>query len=131
MNTDKIVYINGGYGASQYSERTLAAPFTQLLKTNECIVADDAYAGSNYMGIVANANTAEKKEFNARVRRILARQESVNQRIKEFGFFNKRVRQSQIFVNDCFRCVCNILNVNFGYRPLSINVWSKIPRSPG
>jgi hypothetical protein len=114
--SDHIVWANGPFkaGKADVSIFRNSGLKMSLIWANEMAAADSGYAGDDrirqkYEGF------HEERIYNSNLR---ARQESVNQRIKNYGCMSQRWRQGDYEHFYYFRAVLALVQLEFEHKPL-------------
>lgn len=89
---DKIVWINGPFPAGENDKRVFDKPggLASRLQEGQQVIGDEGYRGSPDK--VSTRNTFDAPEVKCFKRRVKARHETVNSRLKAFAILNQRFR---------------------------------------
>lgn len=103
IRTGEIVWAHGGVPCGEWPDLRLARnAVLDSLQPGERIIADRGYNDVNYFDI-PNGNA-----FDVQKRRILARHETVNRRVKQFSCMNARFRHKLPLHPRFFHAVINL-----------------------
>lgn len=106
IDTGNIVWGHGGVPCGQYSDLKLAREvFVNMLDPNERVIADDGYIDDNYFINPRNAPNYHK------IKRILARHETINKRLKQWKCLGSRFRHPLHRHPRCFHAILNITQI--------------------
>ena len=95
--TGDIVWVNGGMPCGEWPDLRLARDsYTSMVLPNGMTVADDGYNDRNYF--IHN-------------KKIMARHETVNRRLKQFSVLNQVFRHQRHLHPQCVHAVANITQV--------------------
>lgn len=108
IRTGHIVWAYGGKPCGAWPDLRLARDsFVEFLDEGEKAVADKGYRDEDYF-IFPKAD-----DVNApRQKEIMARHETINRRLKQFGILSQIFRHSLDKHPDCFHAVVNITQLN-------------------
>ena len=102
-----IAWAYGGFAAGAYRDVDLAQlKFTKKLLANERVVADRGYRQCKRFFIPKNGGKDNKV-----IRRILARHENVNRRIKSFDCVAGKFRHDLLLHSTCFLAVVDVAQI--------------------
>ena len=102
-----IAWVFGGFAAGAYRDVDLAQlKFTKKLLANERVVADRGHRQCKRFFVPKNGSKGNKV-----IRRILARHENVNRRIKSFDCMAGKFRHDLLLHNVHFLAVVNIVQI--------------------
>lgn len=102
LRKGEIVWASGGYPCGAYPDLKLARElFVDFLEDNERSVADDGYKDAKYF-LLPNCADAQRHK------RIMARHETVNKRIKQFKVLSETFRHDIGLHKLCFHAVVNL-----------------------
>ena len=105
IRTGNIVWKNGGVPCGDWPDLRLARnAFVDMLGVGERALADKGYGDARYF---INPNNADGVNL-ARQKEIMARHETVNRRLKQFGILSQRFRHSLQLHPICFDAIVNI-----------------------
>jgi hypothetical protein len=103
IQSGKIVWFNGGVPCGEWPDLRLARnAFTAMLDAGERALADKGYNDRNCFIIPIEGE--ERPDQKA----IMARHETVNRRLKQFGILQKVYRHNLRKHPQCFRAVLNL-----------------------
>lgn len=108
--TGDIVWINGGVPCGEWPDLRLARDsYTSMVNLNEMTVADEGYNDRNFF--------IYNKE-------IMARHETVNRRLKQFGVLHQKFRHQRHLHPQCLHAVANLtqLMIANGERLYSLDI---------
>lgn len=109
IKTGAIVWANGGVPCGEYSDLKLArAGYVDAVGPDEMTIADDTYKDANFF-IYPSGNPESIREQ----KRIMARHETVNRRLKQWGVLQKVFRHSLQLHSPCFYAVVNVTQIMF------------------
>ncbi len=125
INGTKIIWINGGVPCGRFPDLTLARlNFTTMLLPNERVAADKGYKDDLFMLPISRPMNRGEKDFNTWHRKILARHETVNVRLKQFRvlkqvFTHGSTTEERIRLHiKCFTAVANLTQLMLRVKPL-------------
>lgn len=102
--TGDIVYWGGGYPAGQYPDLVIARMgIIPLLRPGEKIIADKGYADTNYFIF-----PTDLRGDNSLIKKVTARHENINARLRCWGFLRNRFRHGVMMHNKYFSAVMEI-----------------------
>jgi hypothetical protein len=103
LRTGHIVWVNGGYACGEYPDLKLAREsYLDNIEEGERTIADNTYQDEHF--IYSN----RYPHLRAKIKHILARHETVNKRMKQWGCLSKRFRHRIVLHPICFRAVANL-----------------------
>jgi len=103
LRTGDIVWVNGGVPCGEFPDLRLARDrYLKMIEEGERTVADDGY--KDYRFIYPHLYP----EFRACLKSIMARHETVNNRMKHWGCLNQCFRHRVKLHPLCFRAVANL-----------------------
>lgn len=106
IRTSDIVWVNGGLPAGDWPDIKIArAGLVHVLEHGEHVIADEGYKG---LGFVLYAPKDDFSKKSLLIRRILARHEGVNARIRKFKVMRDRYDGDLSFHPTIFHAVINI-----------------------
>ena len=106
----------GGFPCGQYPDLSIARKkFVKLLKEGERAIADKGYRDFRYF-----CNPSGTGYVSKYMKKVLARHENVNRRIKSFECLSGTFRHNVFLHHDFFHAVANIVQ-------LSIECGEKLP----
>lgn len=106
LNTSNIVWAHGGVPCGEYSDLKLARDvLIHMLNPNEKIVADRGY--NDNLFFVTPSNSPQYP----RIKRILARHETINKRLKQWKCLGSRFRHPLFRHPKCFHAIINITQI--------------------
>jgi len=124
LGASKIVWFAGGLPCGRYSDLALArSGFTDILNEGEKVLADKGYrdGGQFFITPFTNPGNLLEMNFNRQHKKVMARSESVNKRIKQFNVLHQFRHEEQKHYT-CFAAVINITQLDLRENPLwSIN----------
>ena len=89
-----IVWVNGGVPCGDWPDLRLARDsYVYMVRPNEMTIADEGYTDRNYF---------------IHDQRIMARHETVNRRMKQFGVLGQKFRHNRSLHPQCFYAVANL-----------------------
>lgn len=107
IRTGDIVWVNGGLPCGSYSDLKLAREeFVPSLAVGEKALADRTYQDHHFI------NSRMYPETAAIQKKILARHETVNSRLKSFNVLKYEFRHNLLFHPQCFRAVANLVQLS-------------------
>lgn len=107
IQTGEIVWVYGGKPCGRFSDLKLARHrYIDLVDPAEMTLADDGYADPEYF-IYPNARPNLRHE----IKRIMARHESVNSRLKAFHVLSGTFRHDLKKHHLCFYAVANMVQL--------------------
>lgn len=98
----EIVWASGGFPCGEWPDLKIAKDLYLKYASNEVTLADKGYRLNNFF----------KNPSNAKQKRILARHETFNGRLKEFAILNNRFRNSLKKHPMVFHALTNVLQVS-------------------
>jgi hypothetical protein len=102
IRTGIIVWAHGGYPAGQWSDLRIARNlYIYFVEPGELTLADKGYRDPTYFILPNNLNSRTHKK-------IMARHETVNKRIKQFNVLCQRFRHPLNKHKICFLAVANL-----------------------
>jgi len=105
LRTGYIVWVNGGYPCGEYPDLKLAREsYLEFIEEHERTVADNTYQDEHFI------YPKRYPHARTRIKQILARHETVNKRMKQWGCLNQRFRHRIVLhpICICFRAVANL-----------------------
>jgi hypothetical protein len=104
-----IVWAYGGMPCGEYPDLVLARDlYLDTIDLGEMTMADDGYNDRNYF--ITGAYFPQRAE---EIKRIMARHETVNRRLKQFKVLGDRFRHNVHLHPRCFYAVVNIIATSF------------------
>lgn len=111
IRTGHIVWAYGGKPCGEWSDLTLARhAYIYAVEENEKTLADKGYMDREYF-----VNSRYYPESARTQKQIMARHESVNSRLKQFGVLRNAYRHSVESHPTCFMAVANIVQVSLEF----------------
>ena len=107
IQTGRIVWAHGGVPCGSWPDLSLArSAYTKAVAPNELTLADRGYSDTRYFYTPAHyPKTASQQK------QIMARHETVNARLKQFGVLKQVFRHSVDKHSECFFAVVNIVEL--------------------
>ena len=113
---NRIVWVNGGVPAGAHPDLVLARQLVvQLLNPGEKVVADSGYRDpAVFINKILRPRTDTEKQYNTWIRRVLARHETVNARLKNFNVLRSAFHHGATAVaraalhQQCFMACANL-----------------------
>jgi hypothetical protein len=121
LGCSKIVWWNGGVAAGANPDLELArAMFVDGLKPGEQAAADKGYQDGNthFYTPHRQAITADQRQFNWNHKKMMARHEMINKRVKQFEVLNQWRHLNDDKHKICFGAVVNLTQLELEENPL-------------
>ena len=113
IKTGWIAWINGPYPCGMYNDlQIFRDSLLSHLGPNERVEADDGYVGEAPQHIKCPKSFANPEETLAMQKRVRSRQETVNNRLKQWGCLNERFRHDTRKHGDVFRAVAVVTQLS-------------------
>eukprot|EP00474_Spongospora_subterranea_P000466 CRZ00924.1 hypothetical protein [Spongospora subterranea] len=124
LGTSKILWWNGGVPCGAHPDLVLAqSGFTKMLDEDEQALADKGYRGCRQFSTpFGDPQTQYARTFNRQHKRIMARSETVNKRIKHFAVLRSWRHKSDELHCKCFGAIMQITQIMLSEQP-SMDLW--------
>jgi hypothetical protein len=117
LHESKIIWVSGPHQAGLSDLHIFRLGLKQKIEHGKKMIADRGYTG--YDEELSTPNALDQPEMKAFKRRVRARQETVNARVKEFRILSDRFRHDLSKHQMVFEAVCVIVQYNIdNERPL-------------
>ncbi|KAJ3117946.1 hypothetical protein HK098_006075 [Nowakowskiella sp. JEL0407] len=104
IRTGKIVWAHGGLPCGDWPDLRLARnAYTDMVEAGEMTLADKGYRDEQYFIFPSDGDKSSHRQ-----KKIMARHETVNRRLKNFGVLKKVFRHKLKYHPICFYAVANI-----------------------
>ena len=120
----RICWVAGGLPAGRYTDINIAREnrglIEHLVHRNERGVADNGYDGEEtlFTPIRGSGLTHNVLSYNIWIRKVLARHEIVNKRLKHFGVLNSVFRHKEEFHRECFMACAVLTQLSMQEEPI-------------
>ena len=123
IKSGDICWLNGPYPAGEYPDiKIFTETLMQELDEGERVETDKGYRGHTTKCKVPGPLYADQVQYLEMKKRVAARHETINNRLKFFTCLDKRFRHSMAKHASCFRAVCVLVQLSFESGEPAFNV---------